>query len=32
MLKVQDWGEDEMGEDSLSLGGLRDLSRDFFEF
>ena len=32
MLKVQDWGEDETGEDSLSLGGLRDLPRDFFEF
>ena len=32
MLKVQDWGEDEMGEDSLSLRGLRDLPRDFLNF
>ena len=32
MLKVQDWGEDETGEDSISLGGLRDLPREFFEF
>ena len=32
MLKVQDWGEDETGEDSLSLGGLRDPPEIFFNF
>ena len=30
VLKVQDWGEDETGEDSLSLGGLRDRPSEFF--